>query len=148
MIYQMQEGYLALAGPWQDQSVNVLVPEETLAKGSNLVVSRDVLPKGAEFPDYLATQRKTFAKELPDFQSLADAEATLAGQPARFFEFTWSSQGGPLHQMVFVVPLGERILNLTGTLPGQPDAAALEQMLAVLRTFQVGLAPAPAASEA
>jgi hypothetical protein len=27
-IYQMQEGYLALAGPWQDQSVNVLVPEQ------------------------------------------------------------------------------------------------------------------------
>jgi hypothetical protein len=125
-----------------------MLPEETLVKASNLVVSRDVLPKGTAFPDYLATQRKTFAKELPDFQSLADTEATLAGRPARFFEFTWSSQGGPLHQMVFVVPLGERILNLTGTLPGQPDAAAREQMLAVLRTFQVGPAPAPAASEA
>ena len=144
MFYQMHEGYLPLNGAWHDQSVNVLVPRESAVKGINLVASRDDLPMGTAFADYLVTQRKIFEKDLPKYHPLADAPDVLNDHPAHFFEFTWSSQGSPLHQMMLVVCLEGRILSLTATVPGSMDAAIREKMLGTLKSFRFGAAPVEA----
>lgn len=141
MHYQMNEGYLPLEGVWQDQTVNVLVPRESATKGINLVCSRDLLPMGTEFKDYLDTQRKNFQKELPKFSPLADDPDTLDERPAHFFEFTWNSHGGLLHQMMIVTCIEDRVFSLTATVPGGMDEAMREKQLALLKSFRFGAAP-------
>lgn len=141
MIYQMNEGYLPLDGAWQDQTVNVLVPREAAVKGINLVCSRDLLPMGAAFKDYLSAQRKNFEKELPKFRSIEDAEDTLEERPAHFFEFTWNNQGKTLHQMMIVTCLEDRVLSLTATVPGGMDDAMREKQRGILKRFRFGRAP-------
>ena len=144
MYYQMNEGYLPLNGSWQDQSINVLVPRETAVKGVNMVCSRDLLPMGTQFPEYLAVQRKNFGQHLPKFHALADAPDFLDSRPAHFFEFTWESQVGPLHQMMIVVCVENRILSLTATSPGDMDDGIRNARLATLKSFRFGAAPADA----
>jgi hypothetical protein len=144
MFYQMNEGYLPLSGVWQDQTINVLVPREPAIKGINMVCSRDLLPMGMKFADYLATQRMNFGKELPKYQALADAPDILDSRPAHFFEFTWNSQGGLLHQMMIVVCVDDKILSLTATVPGGMDEAMRKSKLAFLKSFRFGAAPVEA----
>lgn len=87
MIFQMQEGYLTLAiGEWQDRTVNMLAANHLPAKGANLVVTREPLPEGVSFTDYLANQKSVLAKELPGFKLLTDNSDNMNGQPAHYLE--------------------------------------------------------------
>ncbi|EJV4023771.1 DcrB-related protein, partial [Salmonella enterica] len=56
MQYLINEGHFSLPGNWQDNTMNILTPVLSDIAGANLVVTREILPEGAEFSDYLAVQ--------------------------------------------------------------------------------------------
>ena len=143
MIYQMQEGYLTLDGEWQDRSVNMLAAQHLAVKGANLVVTREALPAGLEFTEYMSQQKNMLAKELAGFKLLGDCVETVEDLPAHILEFTWDNQGGAMYQMISVINVEDGVLNLTATLPGGPDDAAREAMLAAMKSFRFGAVPAP-----
>lgn len=145
MIYQMQEGYLTLDGEWQDQSVNMLVAHHLTVKGANLTVTRESLPSGVGFLDYLTEQKKILAEQLTDFNQEAEVPHIIDGRAARFLEFTWNNQGNPFHQMIMIIPEKDGILSLTATVPGFMDEVSREALLNVLKSFRSG--PAQAAQE-
>lgn len=64
MQYLINEGHFSLPGNWQDNTMNILTPVLSDIAGANLVVTREILPEGAEFSDYLAVQKKKFRTEL------------------------------------------------------------------------------------
>jgi hypothetical protein len=140
MFYRIQEGRMTLAGEWRDQSVNVLVPAEVSVKGANLVVARDTLPPNISFSDYVAGQRQTFERQLADFTLLRDVAGVIDERPAHFLEFTWTSQGKPLHQMIMVVHHKVGLLNFTASIPGTPDAATRQLLLQAIRSFKFAAA--------
>lgn len=65
MQYLINEGHFTLPGHWQDSSMNILTPALSAVAGANLVVTREILPDGAQFSDYLAVQKRNF---VPNWQ--------------------------------------------------------------------------------
>jgi hypothetical protein len=135
VVYQMHEACLTLDNTWQDQSVNVLVPAAA-AKGVNLVVARDTMPLGMTFADYLEQQKAVFQKELTEFELMMDSPGTVDRRQAHFLEFSWKNNGNLLQQMIIVVQHKDRILSLTGTIPGGGDNQTREFLLAAMTSLK------------
>lgn len=60
MAYRIDEGSLTSPTPWQDQSINVLMPRDAKVQGTSLVIARDRLALGLTFQDYVIQQRQSF----------------------------------------------------------------------------------------
>lgn len=144
MTYQMQEGYFSLGqGDWKDRSINMLAAMHLPARGANLTVTREPLPPGVEFGDYISSQKRTMEKELGGFELVADSPDSIDGMPAHFLEFSWKHQGNLTHQMVLVINIDDRVLNLTATIPGGLDISSRDELLSIMRGFRLGAAPPP-----
>jgi hypothetical protein len=141
MLYQMQEGYLTLEGEWRDRSINMLAAAHLPVRGANLTITRESLPPGVEFADYMGNQKRTIAKELTGFQAHADNPDSIDGLPAHFFEFSWQNNGIQTQQMVMVINLDGQVLSLTGTIPGNADETTREALVSAMRGFRFGAAP-------
>ena len=146
MIFQMQEGYLTLGeGEWQDRSVNMLAANHLPAKGSNLVITREALPDGVSFDDYISNQKSSLTKELASFTLLADKADSINELPAHYLEFTWNNQGTAMHQIIMILNNNRNMLNLTATVPGTIDETTRNELYAAMKSFTPG--PAPLARE-
>jgi hypothetical protein len=142
MHYQMQEGYLTLeTGEWQDRTVNMLAANHLPAKGANLVVTREPLPEGVSFTDYLANQKSVLAKELPGFRLLTDNTDSINEKAAHFLEVAWDNQGVAMRQMILVFDNNRKILTITASMPGEPDEMSRTELLAAMNSFKPGPAP-------
>ena len=117
MSYTVNEGILPLPGSWQDQSMNVLMPVLSDVQGANLLISRDLLPAGAPFSDYLATQKKKFKRELNNFKSTLEQPCRIDGREAEYWEFNWKQESIVIWQLILVVLNGSQVLTLTYTSP-------------------------------
>ena len=138
MIYQMQEGYFTLEGDWRDRSINMLEAAHLPVKGANLTVTREPLPPGMKFDDYFGSQKRTIAKELPEFMIHADNPDIIDQLPAHYLEFSWKNQGSAMRQMVMVINLDGQILSLTATIPGGNENSCREALLCVMRSLRFG----------
>lgn len=142
MIFQMQEGYLTLGeGDWQDRTVTMLTANHLPVRGANIVITREPLPAGIGYADNLNNQKSLLARELSKYSLLADSEETLHGQRAHFLELSWENQGTAMRQMILVVDLGGNVLNITATMPGEPDEMSRTELLAAMKSFKPGPAP-------
>jgi hypothetical protein len=142
MTYQMQEGYLTLGeGDWQDRSVNMLAANHLPVRGTNIVITREPLPLGVTFADYLVNQKTILSKELTGFRLLSENPDSVNEFPAHFLDITWHNQGTAMRQLILVVDLGATVLNLTATVPGEPDETTRTELLATMKSFKPGPAP-------
>lgn len=122
MEYRINEGTLVLPGQWSDRSYNALLPALSEVPGFNIVISRDELPYGTEFDDYMAVQMKKFCTTLKGFVLEHEEALVLAERPARFLEFSWKNENTQIFQSVLVINDQPCILSLTSTSPGSyPD---------------------------
>jgi hypothetical protein len=142
MHYQIQEGYITLeTGEWQDRSVNMLAANHLPNSGTNLVITREPLPLGVGFAEYLGNQKTLLSKELAQFKILADSPDTIEEMPAHFLEFSWDNQGTTMNQMVSIIHQNGCVLNLTATVPGTIDEATRTALLTAMKSFKPGPAP-------
>lgn len=140
MPYRIAEGLLTLDGEWQDQSINVLLPTDSPVTGVNLVVARDRLAHGMAFADYVAQQRQNVRNQLAGIDVMADTAASVDGREAHILEYSWQSDGKPVHQLLAMV-LQDRtaLLNFTGSIPGTVDAEIRQRLVAAITTFKFGV---------
>lgn len=137
MLYRIAEGVVTLADQWQDQSINVLLPTQSKVQGVNLVVARDQLPLGMAFRDYVIQQRHNFGSQLAGLEMIADAPGVVDEREAHFLEFTWRSDGKPVHQvMAMVLHDKGALLNFTGSIPGGNEPSAREALVASITSFK------------
>jgi hypothetical protein len=138
MLYRVAEGSLTLdEGDWQDQSINVLLPTHLPVQGANLVLARDKLPLGMTLDDYIAQQRQNFGQQLAEVQILGDSRGQLDGREAHFLEFSWQSDGKPIHQMMATVLHGQKeLLNFTGSIPGAVDEGTRRTLMQAVTSFR------------
>lgn len=136
MAYRIAEGSLAAPMPWQDQSINVLLPRDAKVMGTSLVIARDRLPLGMTFQDYVIQQRQNFAAQLAGFEAIADTPGRIDGREAHFIELAWKTDGKPIHQvMAMVLHSDNAILNFTGSIPGGLEVETRDALVAAITSF-------------
>lgn len=136
MRYSVNEGHLELPGQWLDRSVNALLPAMAEVTGSNLVLTRDELPYGVEFADYVDVQRAKYRKELSGLQMQRDEPGVLDGRPCQFLAFTWNKDDLLIHQMAVIVLDAPLVLALTYTSPGRLPDGVRDVIGAALASFR------------
>lgn len=137
MLYRVAEGRLTLTDEWRDQSINVLLPNQATVQGVNLVIARDQVPLGMTFQDYVIQQRQTYKAQLPGFELVADTAGQVDGHEAHFLEFSWQTEGKPVHQlMAMVVHDKDAILNFTGTIPNRNDNEMRDLLVGAVTSFK------------
>ncbi|ECU4609064.1 DUF1795 domain-containing protein [Salmonella enterica] len=112
MQYLINEGHFSLPGNWQDNTMNILTPVLSDIAGANLVVTREILPEGAEFSDYLAVQKK-FRTELKAMTFTVEESCHVEERPAEYWEFSWNNNGITIQQLLLVILNGRQVLTLT-----------------------------------
>ncbi|CAH6140213.1 DcrB-related protein [Citrobacter koseri] len=113
MQYLINEGHFSLPGNWQDNTMNILTPVLSDIAGANLVVTRENLPEGAEFSDYLAVQKKKFRTELKAMAFTVEEACHVEERPAEYWEFSWNNNGITIQQLLLVMLNGRQVLTLT-----------------------------------
>ncbi|MFM0738148.1 DUF1795 domain-containing protein [Paraburkholderia xenovorans] len=136
MRYLMNEGYLDLPGNWHDRTVHALLPAIPEVTGSNLVLTRDDLPYGSEFADYVDVQKSRFRRELTDLQMQYDAPCRVDERPGHSLAFTWRRDGLPVHHLALIILDAPTVLTLTYTSPGQLPPQVRRDIVAALSGFR------------
>ncbi|PRF30282.1 hypothetical protein C6Q21_01420 [Burkholderia multivorans] len=136
-MYQMHEGTLALPVEWQDKTMNVFVSAATGTEGVSLVITRERLPWGMKFAEYVANETRKVAKKVPDYAEVSSAGTTVSGRDAHVHEFTWTNNGASIHQQLTMVEYGQVVMMLTFTAPGALSDTQREQVNAVIQSLQL-----------
>lgn len=139
MLYLINEGHLTLPGRWQDSSMNILTPVLSEIPGANLVVTRENLPEGAEFSDYLAVQKKKFCTELAEMAFSVEESCRLEERPAEYWEFSWNNKGVMIQQLLLVILNGRQILTLTYSATQALTEEDRKAMRGTLLQFRFGI---------
>lgn len=135
-MYQMQEGSLELPVEWKDQSINILSASRAGEPGLSLTATRDDIPWGMSFEEYIADQLKQIEGTLKDFKIIAQTEIKVGDLPAHQIECRWISKQGPMHQLITTLQPGKRILVLTATIPGEFSALQRDHVQQIIASFR------------
>lgn len=135
-MYHIQEGSIDLPKEWKDQSINVLSASRVGEPGLSLTMTRDDIPWGMSFAEYLDDQLKQAQGALKDFTVVQQDEVTIGGLPARQVECRWVSKQGPMHQLITSVQTGARVLVITATMPGEITPQQRNEVQRVVASFR------------
>ncbi|MGO0365574.1 DcrB-related protein [Escherichia coli] len=113
MQYLINEGHFTLPGNWQGSSMNILTPVLSAIAGANVVVTREILPDGALFDDYLVVQKKKFRTELSKMVFTVEERCHVQERPAEYWEFSWDNKGVMIQQLLLVILNERQVLTLT-----------------------------------
>lgn len=113
MQYLINEGHFTLPGNWQGSSMNILTPVLSAIAGANVVVTREILPDGALFDDYLVVQKKKFRTELSKMVFTVEERCRVQERPAEYWEFSWDNKGVMIQQLLLVILNERQVLTLT-----------------------------------
>lgn len=130
----MNEGVLELPDGWHDETVNVFVhPEDGCG---SLVVTRGRLSAGEAVESYVKTQLDRMKRSLRGFELLDRRPIQMIGMLGGMLHSRWTSDGGPVEQLMVHVPTGSSgLLVLTGTSPAPMSARVRQALLASIMTF-------------
>ncbi|AYW90797.1 MULTISPECIES: DUF1795 domain-containing protein [Yersinia pseudotuberculosis complex] len=112
------EGSICLPVGYREQTVNILVAPHA----PSLNISRDILPPGEGFADYLSRQRMTLKKGLRKYEALDEQPAALGDGLIQGISLLsryqpQKSQSIYQRQAVFPVSSGVLIFTLASTSP-------------------------------
>ncbi|RQS88767.1 DcrB-related protein [Burkholderia contaminans] len=136
-MYQMHEGTLTLPVEWQDKTMNVFVSAAAGTEGVSFVITRERLPWGMKFAEYVASEIRKVAKQVPNYAEVANEDTTVSGRTAHVHEFTWTNNQAPIHQRLTMVEYGPVVLMLTFTAPGTLSDTQREQVQAMIQSLQL-----------
>lgn len=135
-MYQINEGVIDLPADWKDQSINILSASHLGEPGLSLTVTRDDIPWGMSFQEYVADQMEQAGASLQDFTVAEQRDITLHDHAAIQMECRWVAKQGPMHQIITTVQAGGRALVLTASMPGEMSAtqrAEVQRIIGSLR---------------
>ena len=135
-MYRINEGTLDLPRDWADRSINVVASNPTGA-GASLTITRDDMPWGMSFDEYVDEQTKQAAQALKNFEVIERRSLDLAGVPATEIESRWIAKQGPIHQLITTVQNGRRVLILTASLGGEMSESQKTEMRRIVATLRL-----------
>ena len=142
-MYYMNEGSIDLPDEWKDQTINIVVSGGTgSVPGLNFTVTRDDVPWGMEFEEYVTGEIDKAKGALTDFEILAQSGLTVSGCKAVELECTWSAKQGPMHQIITTVDAPSHAMVLTASMPGKMSDTQRAEVRRIVATLNL---TAPAA---
>ena len=106
-MYRINEGSIDLPKDWQDRTINVLA-SNAAGSGVSLTITRDDMPWGMDFGEYVEDQSKQAATALKNFEVLDRRELTVNKAAAIELECRWTSRQGRVHQLITTVQGAKR----------------------------------------
>lgn len=137
-MYRINEGTIDLPESWQDRSINV-ISSSLNGPSVTLTITRDDVPWGMGFGEYVEDQRKQAAQALKDFETLGTQELTINEHAAIEMECRWVAAQGKVHQLITTVQDGQKVLVLTASVGGvmsDGQKTEMRRMAASLRLDQ------------
>lgn len=136
-MYRINEGSIDLPRDWQDRTINV-VSSNPAGPGVSLTITRDDMPWGMAFVEYVEDQAKQAAQALKDFRIDARRELAISGAPAIEIECHWVAKQGAIHQLITTVSAaGGKVLVLTASVGGEMSAAQQAEMRRIVLTLRL-----------
>lgn len=135
-MYHIQEGSIELPVEWKDQSINVLSASRVGEPGLSLTMTRDNIPWGMSFPEYVDDQLKQAEGALKDFTVIRRDELQVGGQPAHQLECSWVAKQGPMHQIITTVQNAAKVLVITVSNPGEISAQQRSEVQRIIASFR------------
>ena len=136
-MYRINEGVIDLPPEWQDRTINVVSSSLGAVPGLSLTITRDDMPWGMNFHDYVDDQAKQAAKALKNFEILDRREFEIGGNPATEIESRWVAKQGPVHQLITSVQSGRKVLILTASLGGEMSDGQKAEMRRIVATLRL-----------
>lgn len=136
-MYVMNEASIDLPSGWRDQSINVVSSGSPLDPGMTFTVTRDDVPFGMSFDEYLEDQVGEVSRKLDKFELLNRRGVTLDGANGAEIECRWQSTQGPMHQLIYMVPTpGGRAMVMTVTAPVKLTDGQRAEMQRIIQTMR------------
>lgn len=135
-MYRINEGSIDLPPTWHDRTINV-VASSTTGAGASLTITRDDIPWGMSFVEYVEDQANQAADALKKFEVLDKRELTVNGAPAYEIESRWVAKQGPIHQIITSVQAGQKVLILTASATGRMSDSQKTEMRRIVSTLQL-----------
>lgn len=135
-MYRINEGTIDLPAEWTDRSINV-VSSNPSSTGASLTITRDDIPWGMSFAEYVDDQAGQAGKALKNFEVIERREFELAGAPAHEIESRWTAKQGPIHQLITTVQSGRKVLILTASLGGGMSESQKTEMRRIVATLRL-----------
>ena len=117
-IFRFDEGELSIPEEWVDQSINVLSSGATDGSAFTFSMSRDQMPWGMSYDQYVDREVGKLKKTLKDFEPLREITHALANTKCRVIEYKWAAPQAEIHQIMTMVLIKQKILVITATMPG------------------------------
>lgn len=141
-MYRINEGTIDLPQNWHDRTINV-VSSTSAGLGVSLTITRDDMPWGMKFHEYVEDQAEQAAQALKNFNILGRGEVTVGGAQAIELECKWTAQQGPVHQLITTVQHnGRSVLVLTasaGDTMSESQKSELRRIVSTLRLDNTGV---------
>lgn len=135
-MYRINEGTIDLPTNWHDRTINV-VASTTTGAGASLTITRDDIPWGMSFPEYIEDQARQAAQALKKFEVIDRKEMQINGAPAYELESRWVAKQGPIHQIITSIQAGQKVLILTASVPGQMSDSQKAEMRRIVATLKL-----------
>lgn len=135
-MYRINEGTIDLPQGWQDRTINV-VSSSLTGPGATLTITRDDMPWGMGFGEYIDDQGKQAAQALKDFTVLGRRDLIVDKLPAIEIECRWVAAQGRVHQLITTVQDGQKVLVLTASIGGEMSENQKAEMRRVISTLHL-----------
>ncbi|WP_127960095.1 DcrB-related protein [Serratia microhaemolytica] len=135
MLYQLNEGVIALPEGWQDETLNAFSSPDN--SGLNLVITRQPLPFGADQAEFIDSVCQQYADNLPEYQQHERRSLVVAEKNATLLDYHWISSEGQIDQLVVMLIEQNVLLSFTVSSAQGLGETQKQQMLAVIGSLQL-----------
>ena len=135
-MYRFNEGVIDLPNDWQDRSINVIGSNVT-GPGITMTITRDDIPWGMGFGEYVDDQARQAAQALKNFNIVERRELSVNGRAAIEVECRWVANQGPIHQIITTVQNGQKALVMTASVGGSMSESQMTEMRRISSTLRL-----------
>lgn len=137
-MYRLNEGSIDLPDDWKDQSINIISSTGGGAFGLSFTISRDDIPWGMKFEEYVKGEIGKAKETLTNFEILSQKELEVSNAPAVEIECTWQAKQGPMHQIITTVYHESKALVLTASMPGSMSDTQRSDVRGIVLSLRLG----------
>ncbi len=136
-MYVFNEGQIDFPSTWTDQTVNIISSTTTSEPGLSFSITRDDVPWGMEFSEYVTGEIEKASDALTDFTVHAQSALSVSGRDAVEMECTWTAKQGPMHQIITTVQGPSHALVFTASMPGKMSDNQKAEVRRILQSLQL-----------
>lgn len=133
-MYIINEGTIKIPDTWKDESINVLSSEN--GSGISFTITRELLPWGMGFNDYVKKELSALADSLTEYQEINQSSGQIDKHETRYLEYTWLSKDGPIHQLLTIIYGENKVLVITVSAQSTLTKSQKSEIINIIHSFK------------